>query len=172
MVGRKLLATVGGDMTSDNDIEVLKLRDDWYARAKKQTMETLPAFLQELHAYKHDYNTICYAIAAAAIAAAWSVERSPSGGITGFQAGAIMWEFMRGWNGIEAPAWLRRGENMLYPQYADDFTSISTETFAWLKTEAAKKLAEHDVSFTSSVVVEHWQSIVDGVVPFGLQLRA
>ena len=79
-------------MTEDNDNAVLAIRDVWYAQAadKAMTLETLPAFLKELAEYKHDYNTICYALTAGAIATAWALNRTPNGGITGFQAGAIM----------------------------------------------------------------------------------
>lgn len=156
-------------MSKENDDQVLKLRDEWYARAKAQTLETLPAFLKELAEYKHDYNTICYACAAGALAGCWAVERSPSGGITGFQAGAIMWEFMGAWNNIDAPAWLLRGENLLYPQYADKFGSISAETFAWAKEQATKKLAD-DVG-AHPAVIAHWKSIAANIVPFGLSIR-
>lgn len=47
--------------------------------------------------YGHDYGTIGHAVAASAIGAATAVDHSPTGGITGFQAGAIMWEFIQHW---------------------------------------------------------------------------
>ena len=36
-----------------------------------------------------DYGTVCHAIALSAVA------RTAQGGITGFQAGAVMWEFIK-----------------------------------------------------------------------------
>ena len=79
--------------------EEMKIHEEWYKQAKEQTLETLPAFLNHLiNDYGHDYGTICHAIAAGAIGAAYALERSPQGGITGFQAGCIMWCFIRHWN--------------------------------------------------------------------------
>src|SRR5690349_20327046 len=60
----------------------------WYvdAHAPEMTLETLPEFLRHLtEDYHHDYGTICHALAAGAIATAYAMDRSPQGGITGFQ---------------------------------------------------------------------------------------
>lgn len=159
-------------MTEDNDKAVMALRDEWYARAadKAMTLETLPAFLKELAEYPHDYNTICYAVTAGAVAAAWAMNRTPSGGITGFQGGAIMWEFMEAWNGVKAPARLLKFDHALFPQYADEFTSISGQTWKWLQEEAGKKLDSAPDHVAESVVA-HWKSIRDGHVPFGLRVK-
>lgn len=143
-----------------------KVHVQWYEEARKQTLDTLPDFLKKLTTnYQHDYGTICHAIAAAAVGAAWAVEHSPQGGITGFQGGAVMWEFMKHWNGIEFPAWLRKGQDMLYPQYEEEFTTISKETWAWLQAEARKKLSADPKQ--PGRVADHWRAIVDGKVPFG-----
>lgn len=160
------------DTRPNHDKTFLKIRDEWYKRAadKAMTLETLPAFLKELAEFPHDYNTICYAVAAGAIASAWAMNRTPNGGITGFQAGAIMWEFMRAWNHVEAPAWLLKGEDLLYPQYAQKFNSISPDTFEWLKERAAKRIAE-DGKGAHPDVIAHWRAIAGGQVPFGLQVR-
>lgn len=156
----------------NHDTTCLKIRDDWYKRAadKSMTLETLPTFLKELAEFNHDYNTICYALAAGAVATAWALNRTPSGNITGFQASAIMWEFMGAWNHVEAPAWLLKGEDMLFPQYAEKFNSVSRETFAWLQEHARKKLDEKD-GMAHARVKAHWQAIADGKVPFGLSIR-
>jgi hypothetical protein len=140
----------------------------WYAEAERVTLATLPTFVQGLtKAYRHDYGTICHAIAAAAVAAAHAVDHAPEGGITGFQAGAVMWEFVRHWDHATGPMRLVKYENLLYPQYAEHFAlTISTSTWEWLQEEARKKLAASGKA--SSDVSAHWQSIVDGRVPFGL----
>jgi len=153
------------------DAELMNLRQKWYERAKMQTAESLPAFLKELSEHPHDYNTICYAVAAAAVGAAWAVERCPQGGITGFQGGAVMWEFMEAWNGVKAPARLLQFSDALFPQYDYKFNSISPETWRWLREEAQKKLDTEDTNLVSASVRNHWQSIRDGRVPFGLQVR-
>lgn len=144
--------------------------------AKEQTLETLPAFLKRLgEDYSHDYGTICHAIAIAAYAAARVVDNGPQGGITGFQAGAVMWEFIRLWKHIDGPCRLLQYDKMLYPQYDEHYArTISKSTWEWLQKEAKTKLAEaakqqlvaSEVT-PSPVVLAHWQSIVDGTVPFG-----
>lgn len=78
-------------MTKIQITEELGLHKEWYEEAKKQTLNTLPAFVSNLvENYSHDYGTICHAITAAALGAANAVEESPEGGITGFQANCIM----------------------------------------------------------------------------------
>jgi len=152
--------------------------DQWRKEASEQTLETLPAWLKHLSEdYNHDYGTICHAIASAAYAAARAMDNTPQGGITGFQAGAIMWEFVRLWNGIEGPCRLLQYENMLYPQYEDRYgKTISKSTFEWLQKTAKTKLAEvaearlagrHE---PNPDMLAHWQSIVDGKVPFGYKI--
>lgn len=121
-------------------------REKYYPLAKEQTLETLPQFLAEITKEHFDYGSICCAVAAAAIAAAWSVDRCPSGGITGFQAGAVMWEFIRQWNCSENKTGMRliNYDNMLYEQDADHFEkTISKSTFEALQKEAAKLIEEN-----------------------------
>jgi len=80
--------------------------EEWYKEARNiRNIKQLKKFIKKMKSYNHDYGTICHAMTAAALAAMWVVDRDPiCGGITGFQAGCIMWEFMRRWNGVEAPA--------------------------------------------------------------------
>ena len=146
------------------------LQKEWYARAKEMTLENLPEFLRELtEEHEHDYDTICYAVASAAIAAAWSVERSPQGGITGAQAGAIMWEFITNWMSEykDKPIRLTNFENMLYPQYEDKFKTISKETADWIRKEAQKKLSNQDMH---PDVLAHIKLVAEGHIPFGYSI--
>ncbi len=83
-------------MSKDMSIEeLIALRDAWYSEAEKQTVETLPAFIQMLNKYHHTYDTVIYATNAAALAASWVIAKYH--GITGFQASAVMWEYMQQW---------------------------------------------------------------------------
>ena len=147
------------------------IHKEWYKKAKEQSLESLPAFLKHLtEDYKHDYGTICHAVASAALAAANAVDHSPGGGITGFQAGAIMWEFVQHWLGYEdEPLRLVKYEEMLYPQYEHSFAkTISKDTWEWLRERAKSLLSEqHGIS---SVRI-HWESIAGGKVPFGYRVR-
>ena len=148
-------------------------RSLWNAEAREQTLETLPAFLDRLTKHPHDYGTICVAIGAAAHAAARAMDKSPAGGITGFQAGAIMWEFVQQWMSMEGkPLRLVDYHDLLYPQYASKFTSIHAETWDAIQKEAASRIAGlKDDSMVASSVYAHWQSIVAGNVPFGLTVE-
>lgn len=148
----------------------------WYEDAKQQTAETLPEFIRHLlEDYTHDYGTICHATAAAAVGAASAIEHSPQGGITGLQGEVVMWAFMEHWNGIKRPARLLRYENLLYPQFAHTFTSVSVDTWKWAQEEARRLLDEDQSKSERELravprVRDHWRSIVNGVVPFGLRV--
>jgi hypothetical protein len=147
------------------------IHKQWYADAKNQTLDTLPEFLRRLSEdYGHDYGTICHALAASAIAAAWAVEKTPQGGITGFQAGAVMWEFIKNWMHMDGPMRLVDYNDLLYPQYADKFNTISRDTWDAVQAKARKNLEE--LGGASDSVVSHWQFIADGHVPFGLRVAA
>ncbi len=148
------------------------LQKEWYETAKNMTLEELPAFLKELtEDYEHDYGTICHAIASAAIAAAWAIERTPQGGITGFQASAVMWEFITNWmtEYKDKPVRLQTYENMLYPQYEDKFNTISQETADWLQKKAKEELAKFPKE-ASNNVRQHMQKIAGGHIPFGYSI--
>lgn len=139
----------------------------WYEEARKQTPATLSSFIEKLTtAYSHDYGTICHAVAAAAIGAAYSVDHSEQGGITGFQGSMIGQLILQKWNQWDHPYRILHWDKMLYPQYADTFTPvISKETWQWLQEQAREKLAKNEMMAKS--VRAHMQLIVEGVPPFG-----
>lgn len=136
---------------SEGSEQFQAIKKEWQEKAKKCTVETLPAFLVELtEKYQHDYGTICHAIAIAAIAAAWAVDHSPPGGITGFQAGAIMWQFIREWNCSSNKTGLRLVDydNFLYPQYAGKFQKVlSKDVWENIQKEALAKIEEADKNY-------------------------
>jgi len=149
------------------------LQEQWYKDAKKQTIKTLPAFMKKiLEGYSHDYGTICHAIAASAVAAAWAGNASKQGGITGFQAGCIMWEFIKGWMSEYKgkPLRLIDFSMMLYPQYEERFAKTMTkETWDFLQKEAQRMIDERE--FAADSVVSHWKSIAAGNIPFGYEVK-
>lgn len=145
---------------------------EWLKRAKEiRTVEELTAFITEMReAYQHDYGTICHAIVASAIAAMWCMEHGSQGGITGFQAGAIIWELIDAWNVFDkGPKRMVCYRNMLYPQYQDKFEKMITQkTWDWLQEEAKKEIKDaHPQMNADGEVYRHWQSIAAGIVPFG-----
>jgi hypothetical protein len=115
-------------------------KKEWIETAMGCTLETLPAFLSRLtESYEHDYGTICHAVALAAVAAAQAVNHSPTGGITGFQAGAVMWGFIAEWNHSSNKTGMRLMDydNFLFPQYASQFEKrISGGVWAAIQKEA------------------------------------
>lgn len=159
---------------TEKDIEVI---DQWYKDASKQTIETLPDFMNHvLNDYYHDYGTICKAIGACSVAAAWAANAHSQGGITGFQAGAVMWEFVRHWNHSSNKTGLRLidYDNMLYPQYENRFAKTITKGLMESLTEEAKKhIAEYKSNPKSMVhpeVLAHWKKIAQGISPFGYKI--
>jgi hypothetical protein len=167
---KKVKAKLNKEAKNQFHPDLLK-RNEWYKEADKQTLETLPAFLDKLVKFEHTYNTICYAIATGAVATAHALDRSPHGGITGFQAEAIMWEFIRGWLDIkDKPMRLIRYEEMLYPQYDYHFDRcITQDTWKWLQKETSKLLSEK-YKLANPLVLEHWKHISQGKVPFGYKV--
>lgn len=154
-----------------------EIMDKWYADAKTQTFETLPEFIRHvMNDYIHDYGTIVHAIGACCVATAWACNEMPGaqGGITGFQASCVMWDFIRHWMypGNKCGMRLIDYDDMLFPQYEYKFQkTISKETFENLQKEAAeriKKAEESDTTFRPHPdVLAHWKSIANGRAPFG-----
>lgn len=138
-----------------------------------ETPDQLAAFVTKLTTeYEHDYGTICHAMHAAMKAAMRVVDKSPQGGITGFQASCIGWMQVSDLFMIrkEDPVRLVNYADLLFPQYEEKFTSISAKTWEHLQAEAKKNLAEGGDAHPD--VHAHWQSIAAGSVPFGLRVAA
>jgi hypothetical protein len=160
--------------------EEMGVHKAWY-EAKPKTVDELAAFVTKLLSeYNHDYGTICHAAAAAAVAACRTINADPNqGGLTGFQAGAVMWQFVRHWLHEKGPMRMQRMEHLLYPQYGDEFGTIPLDTFRWLQEEAKRRIAEGGTRLDPNEeplqphpdVLAHWQRIADGEVPFGLRIK-
>lgn len=157
--------------------EEMGIHKKWYEEAKKiKTPAELKAFTEKIiNDYGHDYGTICHACAAVAIAGAECVNHDPKqGGITGFQAGAIMWEFIKNWNAgfsyDKNPLQLLNFGDLLYPQKEERFTTISESTWKWAQKEAQELLNERSENVHPDVL-KHWKSVASGTIPFGLKVR-
>lgn len=144
---------------------------EWYADARKITLEKLPEFVQHvMNDYEHDYGTVCKAIASCALAATYAAnkENGSSGGITGFQASCVMWEFVRAWLYTDNKCGMRliNFDDMLYPQSEYRFDKhILRENWENVQKEAKRRLEEYGEDAHPSVIA-HWKSIIDGNVPF------
>lgn len=143
---------------------------EWFEQAADvKTVEELSTFVNHmLNDYNHDYGTICHAIGACAVAAAWLGAHVE--GITGFQAGFVMWDFIKHWikTGNKCGLRLVDYDDFLYPQYADKYDkTIRKSNWETIQNEAKKNLTENAAC---AEVMKHWQSIVDGNVPFGYRV--
>ena len=151
--------------------EEMHIEKEWFAEAKKQRLMTLPDFINHvMNDYEHDYGTVCHAIAACALAATWAAnnEDGARGGITGFQAGFVMWDFIRQFMYEDNKCGLRiiDYDKMLYPQYEDFFGKhISPEVHDALMKRSEELLKEKD--HVHPDVIKHWKAIATGHMPFG-----
>ena len=136
-----------------------------------KTFDDLVAFIKDIETnYNCGYGDAPRAMAQAALAVSWYL--SSEFGITGFQAGCVMWDFILGWmkTGNQCGLKLVDYDEMLYPQYDYKFDkTISSDTWELLQKRAKELLEEDDNSKLSAHphVRYHWESIVNGEVPFG-----
>lgn len=160
--------------------EEMHLEKEWFKEATKQTVETLPAFINHLMGdYEHDYGTVVHAISACAIAAAWAADSTPEGGITGFQAGFVMWDFISQWSKPNNKCGLKLVDydDFIYPQCAYKYEkTLRANVWESIKKEAQSRLDEVIKGYPNEHahpdVIAHWKSIVDGKIPFGYSLEA
>lgn len=160
-------------MYIENDTREFEVKSQLENERKNiKTFDDLVSFLERVKdTCNTGYGTAPRAIAQAALATAWYL--SSEFGITGFQAGFTMWDFIRDWSfrTNECGMKIVDYDEMLYPQYAYKFEkTISKDTFEALQ-EAAKKKLEEAHAYTHQDVIKHWKSIVDGNVPFGHIIR-
>ncbi len=150
------------------------IKQEWYDKARSMEMKDLEHFIKCLtEDYIHDYGTICHAMSIGSIATMWAMDHSNAGGITGFQAGCIMWENIKNWmtEYKDVPLKLVNYRDMLYPQYERKYQKVlSDDTFKWLKEQATKNL--EDKSFAHPDVIAHWETVAAGNVPFGYVLQS
>ena len=148
------------------------IHNEWYLQAKDQTLDSLQGFINHIiNDYEHDYGTICHAMSACSIATMWAINKTDQGGITGFQAGAIMWEFIKHWNYTDNKTGMKmvNYDDMLYPQYDYKFQKTITESI-WksIQDVANNRLKENKTA--NPKVIAHWKSIVNGKIPFGYKI--
>lgn len=153
--------------------ETQNICEQWFDQAKKiKNAKELSKFVDRIMTeYNFDYGAVCKAVAACAVAAGYAADAYPSAGITGFQAGEVMWLFIRHWLHLEHPLGLIQYEHMLYPQYKYQFEkTIDQSTADWLKKEATRRLAE-DSDHCATSVLEHWKFLSEGGLPFGYTIK-
>ena len=157
-------------------MEEKKLKEIWFKEAKEQTIATLPTFIDHvMNDYDHDYETIVHAISACALAAAWAANKHEQAGITGFQAGFVMWNFIKEWMYDDNRTGLKivDYDKMLYPQYENEFDKvIPNSVFESLQEAAQTNLNEVEQGREAHPeVIKHWKRIVAGNVPFDYKIK-
>lgn len=80
----------------EEDADFNDVKAEWARRAREcRTTEDMKLFIDELLGNSYDYGSIVHACFAAACAGYYVLEHSDHGGITSFQAGCLMWMFIR-----------------------------------------------------------------------------
>lgn len=151
-----------------------ELRDDLTKKRQEiETFEDLTGFLKYVEENCNcGYGEAPRAMAQASLAVAWYLAKEF--GITGFQAGCVMWDFVRGWTYTHNQTTLRmiNYDDMLYPQYWYRFEkTITPSTWEAIQAAAKKKLEEPREYPAHPDVQAHWESIVAGNVPFGYSVK-
>lgn len=148
----------------------------WYKDAEKQTLETLPLFMNHvLNDYQHDYGTICKAIAACGAGAMHAAIKTTHDYISGFQASIINGEVLKAWGGIKTHtcAKIINFDDMVFPHNQHRFANtISKETWDSVQEYAKSRLSEADNFGFHPKVKAHLESIVAGNIPFGYIIKS
>lgn len=129
--------------------------------------QELAEFIEEVeNNFNYGYGTAARSVGAVAACVANYLRNKM--GLTGFQTGCAMWEFIQDfiYSNNKCGMKLVDYDEMLYPQYEYKFCDKIIPKYTW---EALQKQAKENLEKCSAVprVIDHWQSIVNGKVPFG-----
>lgn len=147
-------------------------RDYILEKSKKiESIEDLANLIKEVETdFNYGYGVAARSVGAVSAAVAWYL--SGKMGLTGFQASFVTWDFITGFWMTHNKCGMRivDYDHMLYPQYDYKFQkTISPEVWERLQKTAKEYL--EDPQYASPSVIKHWQSIVDGQVPFGYVVK-
>jgi hypothetical protein len=154
-------------------MEELEFRKKYEGREKVKTIKEFAELLEEAEKDANDYGSIVACCSLMMNAAFSLVNSGPSGGITGFQAGCLMWEMVQryGMFGDKPILRITNYKDLLYPQYADKFGTISRDSWESVQTHAKAEYERlKDDQFCSPRVLAHMRAVADGEVPFGLRV--
>jgi len=148
----------------------------WRDEAKKCKLDdgSLMKFLEKLASFNHGYSSIAYAMACAASAAAWAIEHSPQGGMTGFQwgHGSLMALRLLNYENNELGFRVQDFDNLLYPQYSHHFTGIDiTRKLADKLSETARKNLESRDTPVHENVKAWWTRLANGDFPEWIHIK-
>ncbi|MDD4615181.1 MAG: hypothetical protein PHI40_07260 [Caldisericia bacterium] len=161
------------DKVDKVDKELNEASKKWIGEAEKiKTVDQLAKFITHLKKdYDHDYGSIILAMRAGMVATFHVMDEDE--GITGFQADilfkSLMMEML--YRDNKCGVRLIDFDKMLYPQHKSSFTTISKDTWDKVQAEAKAKVKALQGIPAAPEVKAHWQSIIDGKVPFGLKVK-
>lgn len=140
------------------------------------SIEDLCALIKEVENNFHvDYETTPKAIGA--VCSTIADYLSNKLGLTGYQYNVVMWTFICSYmyGNIRTGIELVNYDKMLCPDTEEKFNKyISSNTWKNLQKEAQKNLDNYKnnkLVHPSLEYVKHWQSIIDGQVPFGYKVK-
>ena len=129
-----------------------------------EDFDKLVEFLKDVRDnYNYDYGVAPRAIAQASVATAWYF--AYVFGITGFQAGFVMWDFIRDWQYRDNECGLKIVDYdlMLYPQYEYKFTEKTISEWQW---EALQEKAQKEIDRINETVESYNKSQAKGMEDF------
>lgn len=146
-----------------------------YILEKGKNIESIEELTELIKEVETDFNN-GYGIAPRAIGSVCAVVGnylSYKMGITGFQAGCAMFDFITGYLITDNKCGLRLidFDEMLYPQYEYKFDKKLKKSTWELMQKRAKELLE-EKGFVHPDVKNHWESIAQGKIPFGYSLES
>lgn len=136
-----------------------------------QTLEELDRLIEEAMR-KFNFDVTAATESAGAVCTVVANFLSKKMGIPRVSRDLIMWSFITNFKFPSATCGLRliNFDHMLYPQYKSNFKkTIGAETWKRLQEEAKRNLEGRIPGKAKTIA--HWQSIVNGVVPFGYKVR-
>lgn len=144
-------------------MEQFEFRKKYEGREKVKTIEEFEKLLIDVKADSRDYG---------AIVEACSVMMNASfnllnPGISGFQAGCLMWMMIKkyGMYGDDSMLSIRDFREIIYPQMGYKFRSIPKDFWQQAQDLAKKQLIDFK---GSESVKKHMETVANGQIPFGL----
>lgn len=138
--------------------------EEWKAKANAvQNLEDFNTFYKELTEHKHSYDSVVWACQLVSIAAFKAFNRSPQGGITGFQLGFVGGGYLQEMLHLKGPVFLLKAEDLLSEYKAGDYIArLDKESHTWLREEARKRLDGENLHEDAR---EHLQKMAEGWLP-------
>lgn len=141
----------------------------WTEEARKvENMDQFKQLYEKLTGeYQHDYGSSIKATGALMIAAFELMERSSSGGFTGFQVSFLPWMMIDEFMSLgKCGQRILDFEKILYPQYDHNFEKVISERVHEQLIEKAKSNLENTTNCADEVR-KRWELIASGELPEG-----